>query len=48
MTTMEILEQAKQAKTAINTADTETKNLALLKMAEALCAHTPQIHAANK
>ena len=48
MTTMEILEQAKQAKTAINTADTETKNLALLKMAEALCAHTPQILAANK
>ena len=48
MTTMEILEQAKQAKTAINTAYTETKNLALLKMAEALCAHTPQILAANK
>ena len=48
MTTMEILEQAKQAKTAINTADTETKNLARLKMAEALCAHTPQILAANK
>ena len=48
MTTMEILEQAKQAKTSINTAYTETKNLALLKMAEALCAHTPQILAANK
>ena len=36
MTTREILEQAKNAKLAINAADTETKNLALSAMADHL------------
>jgi len=47
MTTMEILERAKAAKTAVALADTNTKNAALLAMAEALERHTAPILAAN-
>ena len=47
MTTMEILRQAKGAKTAMVLADTETKNKALLAMADALEGHTAAILAAN-
>ena len=47
MTTLELLQQAKAAKTALALADTETKNKALLAMADALVAHTGDILAAN-
>ncbi len=43
----EILERAKAAKTAMALADTETKNKALLAMAEALMANTTAILDAN-
>ena len=48
MTTKEILEQALRAKTAINTADTDTKNRALDQMAGALLEEMDQILAANQ
>ena len=47
MTTLELLQRAKAAKTAVALADTETKNQALLFMADALVAHTEDILAAN-
>lgn len=47
MTTREILEQAKNAKLAINAADTETKNLALSAMADYLYSDRKLILAAN-
>ena len=47
MTTLELLQRAKAAKTAVALADTETKNQALLFMADALVAHTADILAAN-
>lgn len=48
MTTLEILESALNAKTAISAASSETKNNALSHMAKALKAHTPEILKANK
>lgn len=48
MTTSEILEQARNAKISINTADTETKNRALERMADHLFADREAILAANK
>jgi glutamate-5-semialdehyde dehydrogenase len=47
MTTLEIMQAAKNASYAVTTADTETKNRALLAMADALEAHTAAILAAN-
>lgn len=47
MTTMELLQKAKGAKGAMAQADTETKNKALLAMADALEAHGADILAAN-
>ena len=47
MTTQEILRQAKEARMALQRADTEKKNAALLAMAEALVANTDGILAAN-
>lgn len=47
MTTKEILEKAKAAKPAINSADAATKNQAIANMADALLAHTDAILAAN-
>ena len=47
MTTQELLQRARAAKTAMALADTETKNRALLAMAGALETHTGQILAAN-
>ena len=47
MTTMELLTRAKAAKAAMALADTETKNAALLAMAEELLAGQGQILAAN-
>ena len=47
MTTFELLQQAKAAKTAMTLASTETKNAALLAMADALVAHQDAILAAN-
>ena len=47
MTTQELLLQANQAKGAMALADTETKNQALLAMADALIAHERDILAAN-
>ena len=47
MTTLEIMQAAKQASYAVTTADTETKNRALTAMADALEAHTAAILAAN-
>jgi len=47
MTTQEILRQAKDARLALQRADTEKKNAALLAMAEALVANTEAILAAN-
>ena len=47
MTTFELLQQAKAAKTAMTLASTETKNAALLAMADALMAHQDTILAAN-
>ena len=48
MTTKELLIQAVKAKTTMNSADTETKNRALVCMADALCAHTEDILHANR
>lgn len=48
MTTMEILEQARQAKTAVNAADESTKNRALHLMADHLETDTDRILAANQ
>ena len=47
MTTMELLERARKAKGAMALADTETKNRALLAMADALEADRETILAAN-
>ena len=47
MTTQELLLQANHAKGAMALADTETKNQALLAMADALIAHESDILAAN-
>ena len=47
MTTMELLRRAKAAKSAMVLADTDTKNRALLAMADALEAHAAPILAAN-
>ena len=47
MTTMELLKKAKSAKSAMALADTETKNRALLAMADALEAGQKEILAAN-
>ena len=47
MTTFEMLQQAKAAKTAMMLASTETKNAALLAMADALMNHQDAILAAN-
>ena len=48
MTTMELLEQARGAKTAMALADSEQKNRALLAMAGALERHQGDILAANE
>ena len=48
MTTMEILEQARQAKTTVNAADESTKNRALHLMADHLEADADRILAANQ
>ena len=48
MTTQELLQQAKAAKTAMALADTDTKNRALLAMADALEADAAPILAANR
>ena len=48
MTTFELLQQAKAAKAAMVLADTETKNKALLAMADALEANVASILAANE
>ena len=48
MTTMELLEQAREAKQAMALADTETKNRALLAMADALLTCQDSILAANE
>ena len=47
MTTQELLQKAKAAKGAMALADTETKNRALLAMADALKGHCADILAAN-
>ena len=47
MTTMELLQQARDAKRAMTLADTDTKNAALLAMADALVADQDAILAAN-
>ena len=47
MTTRELLEQARAARTALVTADTDLKNNALLAMAQALLDHSEDILAAN-
>ncbi len=47
MTTQELLQKAKGAKGAMALADTDTKNRALLAMADALEEHCPDILAAN-
>ena len=48
MTTQQLLEKAKAAKLSAMLLDTETKNTALLKMADKLVEHTDKILAANK
>ena len=48
MTTQELLQKAKGAKTAMALADTETKNRALTGMADALLTHQDGILAANQ
>ena len=48
MTTFELLKQAKAAKAAMALASTDTKNAALLAMADALVAHQGAILAANE
>lgn len=47
MTTLELLQRARAARTAMALADTDTKNAALRAMADALEAHTGAILAAN-
>ena len=47
MTTLQLLHQAKGAKTAVTLASTETRNAALLAMADALVADQADILAAN-
>lgn len=47
MTTQELLEKAKRSKRAMAQAGTQTKNLALAAMADALIAHTEEILNAN-
>ena len=47
MTTLELLQRARAAKTAMALADTDTKNAALRAMADALEAHIGAILAAN-
>ena len=47
MTTFELLQQAKSAKTAMTLASTDTKNAALLAMADALVENQQAILAAN-
>ena len=48
MTTMELLQKARGAKTAMALADTDTKNRALLAMADALEGAREDILAANE
>ena len=48
MTTQELLQKAKGAKTAMALASTETKNKALSAMADALERHQAEILAANQ
>ena len=48
MTTLEILRQTSNAKTALLTADTACKNKALLAMADALLEQMEQILGANR
>ena len=48
MTTQELLQKAKGAKTAMALADTQTKNRALSAMADALVRHQDKILAANQ
>ncbi len=48
MTTQQLLERAKAAKLSAMLLDTQTKNTALLKMADKLVEHTDRILAANK
>ena len=48
MTTQQLLEKAKAAKLSAMLLDTETKNTALLKMADKLIEHTDKILVANK
>jgi len=48
MTTIELLERARAAKTAMALANTDTKNTALLAMADALMANQQAILAANE
>ncbi len=48
MTTQQLLEKAKAAKLSAMLLDTQTKNTALLKMADKLIEHTDKILAANK
>ena len=48
MTTIELLERARAAKTAMALANTDTKNAALLAMADALMANQQAILAANE
>ena len=48
MTTLELLQQARGAKGAMALADTETKNRALLAMADALLEHQQDILTANQ
>ena len=47
MTTLELLQRAKAAKRAMALADTQTKNRALLAMADALLDNTQAILTAN-
>ena len=47
MTTLELLQKAKQAKRTMAMASTESRNRALLSMADALIANTAEILAAN-
>ena len=48
MTTLELLEKARASKGAMSLADTETKNNALLAMADALLEHQEEILTANQ
>ena len=48
MNTLEMLKEAKEAAVSVASYQEEQKNAALLRMAEALIRHTPEILAANK